>query len=122
MSQTNLSEDAKLSDSIERANLSEFVENLDLKYDTIVGEGGINLSGGQRQRIAIARSFYHSRNFIIFDESTSSLDPITESKIINEISKLSNNNTIIIISHRNETLENCSRIFEIKNNELVVVR
>lgn len=122
LSQTSLFKDEKLSDAIEKANLSEFVESLDLKYDAIVGEGGINLSGGQRQRIAIARSFYHSRNFIIFDESTSSLDPITESKIIKEISKLSNNNTIIIISHRNETLENCNRIFEINNGELEVVR
>lgn len=64
-----------------KAELHEFIESLDDKYNTIVGERGIKLSGGQRQRIALARIFLRDSKIVIFDEATSSLDNNTEFKI-----------------------------------------
>ena len=111
----------KLESALKKSNLYELVEKMDNGVETIIGERGISLSGGQRQRIAIARSFYHDRNIIIFDESTSSLDPRTENNIINEIANLDRSKTIIIISHKIETLQRCDRIYEIQNGQLQLV-
>lgn len=78
----------------------EFIESLPEKYDTIIGEGGIKLSGGQKQRLAIARIILHKPDIIILDEATSSLDAITETKVLSNISELFKNKTLIIISHK----------------------
>ena len=110
-----------MTESIAKAKIDNFINNLDLGIETKVGEDGVNLSGGQRQRIAIARSFYHDKEFIIFDEVTSALDPKTTSQIIKEISHLKEN-TVITISHNHETIKNCSRIFEIKNGNLEIIK
>lgn len=87
-------------------------------YQTIVGENGIQLSGGQRQRIGIARALYRSPELLVFDESTSALDGVTESKIINALFKLKHQPTIIFIAHRLGTLENCDKIFKIKSGRI----
>tara|TARA_B100001093_G_scaffold490466_1_gene529531 strand:+ start:39 stop:1778 length:1740 start_codon:yes stop_codon:yes gene_type:complete len=108
----------KLESALKKSNLYELVEKMDNGVETTIGERGISLSGGQRQRIAIARSFYHDRNIIIFDESTSSLDPRTENNIIDEIANLDRSKTIIIISHKIETLQKCDKIFKIQNGQL----
>ena len=111
----------KLIRSIAKAKIDDLVNNLDLGIETKVGEDGATLSGGQRQRIAIARSFYHDKEFIIFDEVTSALDAKTSSQIIKEISLLKEN-TVITISHNHETIKNCNRIFEIKNGNLGIIK
>ena len=85
---------------------------------TIVGEKGVNLSGGQAQRIAIARALFNNPDIIIFDEATSSLDPKTEEKIINEINDLKAYKTIIFVTHRNKALKNCDIVYNIKNNSV----
>ena len=74
--------------------------------DTIIGEKGSKLSGGQKQRIGIARAVYNNPEILIFDESTNSLDNETENKILDEISFLRNNKTILIVSHNTEILKN----------------
>ena len=83
--------------------------------NTIVTENGKNLSGGQKQRIGIARALYRKCNFLILDEATSALDNKTESKIMSKISKLNNEISILIVAHRESTLKNCDRVYEIKN-------
>ena len=87
-------------EAIKFAQLENFINTLPDKDKTVVGDRGIRLSGGQRQRIGIARSLYFKPNILIFDEPTSSLDVDNESKIMEDLYKLSNNITIIIISHR----------------------
>ena len=92
------------------------IEELPLKIHTIIGEGGLKLSGGQRQRIGIARALYTEPKILILDESTSALDNDTEDSIINEILKLKGKTTVIIVSHRINTIKNCDFIFEISSN------
>ena len=102
-----------------RAELHDFIESLEDKYDTIVGERGIKLSGGQRQRIALARIFLRDSKIVIFDEATSSLDNNTEFKIQKNIHKYFNEQTIICIAHRLSTLKDMDNILVIEKGRIV---
>lgn len=101
------------------ACLDEFIELLPNKYDTIVGEGGVNLSGGQRQRLAIARAFLQKTEIILFDEATSALDNDTQSKIQQAIDNLKKEYTILIIAHRFSTIINCDRIYYLEKGKVL---
>ncbi len=101
----------KVNEALEKSNLSSFVHSLKDGVDTIVGERGVQLSGGQCQRIGIARALYEKSSLLILDEASSSLDGITEKKIMEEIGKLSTFKTIIIIAHRINTVKDCDEIF-----------
>ena len=103
------------------AQIHLFIENNLGGYDQLVGEKGIKLSGGQVQRIGIARALYKESPLLIMDEATSSLDIKTEKKIIKSILNLENKPTIIMISHRYDTLLNCDRIIKIKNGRIIKV-
>ena len=110
---------SKINKAIKLAQLDEFVNCLEKKCNTQVGERGVQLSGGQRQRIGIARALYNDPEIIVFDESTSSLDGNTEKLIMDSIHRLSNNKTIIMIAHRLETIKNCDVIFYIEDGQLI---
>ena len=75
------------------------------------------MSGGQRQRIGITRALYRNSEIIILDEATNALDIETENKIINSISALKNI-TIVLVTHRNESLKICDQIYEIQVDKL----
>ena len=86
-------------------------------YDTMVGDRGGKLSGGQRQRIGIARALYKNVDILLFDEATSSLDTKTEENINSAIGRLSTENhalTIVVIAHRESSLEYCNRIITLE--------
>ena len=102
-----------------RAQISETIESMPDRYKTIVGERGIRLSGGQRQRIGIARALYKNAGIIIFDEATSSLDNKTEYQVMEQISKVYDKITIVIIAHRLSTLNGCDSIIEIEDGKIV---
>ena len=108
-----------LNDSLERASLSELIDQLPDGIDTVLGERGVRLSGGQRQRISLARAFYHKRDILVLDESTSALDHETEKEIVEEIKRLKGDVTLIVIAHRFSTIENCETIYRIKKGEIV---
>tara|TARA_B100000035_G_scaffold312715_1_gene324801 strand:+ start:281 stop:2050 length:1770 start_codon:yes stop_codon:yes gene_type:complete len=111
--QTDIEEASKI------ANLHDFVINeLPLKYDTIVGERGVRLSGGQRQRIGIARALYRKPELLILDEATSALDNVTEQLVMNEIFNLKKKMTVIIIAHRLSTIKKCDTIFELESGKI----
>ncbi|MEA9601103.1 ABC transporter ATP-binding protein [Polynucleobacter sp. MG-28-Ekke-A2] len=101
-----------------QAQISDIIEKLPNKYQTLVGERGVRLSGGQRQRIGIARALYKKANVIIFDEATSALDGGTEEAVMQAIEGLSKDLTIFIIAHRLTTLKKCDRIIELKNSKI----
>lgn len=107
-----------LINSIKYSQLDKLISNLPDELETIVGERGARLSGGQVQRIGIARALNNNAKLLIFDESTSALDIQTEKELINDISKLKNKKTVIMISHRLSILENCDKIYEVKNNTI----
>lgn len=104
-------------ESIRKAQLSSVIDKLPNKYLTKLGESGINLSGGQRQRIAIARALYKNSKIIIFDEATSALDINTEYSIMESIKNLSQDITVIIITHRISTLSGCDEIINLERNK-----
>ena len=107
-----------LDEVLEKSQAKEFINKLENKYNTRIGERGIRLSGGQIQRVGIARALYKNSELLILDEPTSSLDFDTENLVINAIDKLKSKKTIILISHRINTLKNCDKIFEVKNRQI----
>lgn len=104
------------------AHLHEFIVNeLPLGYATRIGENGSNLSGGQRQRLGIARALYRKPNYLILDESTSALDPLTENKVMESLRAFIGQATLIVITHRYETLKNCDGIIFLDKGQLEAV-
>lgn len=106
-------------DACKLACIHDFIMSLPDRYDTVVGEGGVNLSGGQRQRLAIARAFLQKTEIILFDEATSALDNETQREIQKAISNLKKDYTILIIAHRLSTIVNSDRILFIEDGKIV---
>ena len=105
----------KLTSSIKKSKLYDFIKELPEGSETRVGDRGVKLSGGQKQRISLARAFYHERKILILDEATSALDSKTEEEIVDEIKELKGSTTMVIISHRNSTVKHCDRIYVLEN-------
>ena len=107
----------RINEVIELSDLKAFVSSLPNGVHTHIGEQGSKISGGQRQRIGIARALYKNPDILLFDEATSSLDDHTEENINNAISKISESNhslTIVVIAHRESSLEYCDRIITLQ--------
>ena len=105
-------DDDKVLNSLELAGLQDLMSDLEKGIESPVGENGAFVSGGQRQRMGLARLFYFNKNIIVLDEATSALDYKTEASILEKIYSLGKEYTIIMISHRVETLKNCDVILE----------
>lgn len=101
------------------ALLDDYIMTLPYKYDTKIGEGGVNLSGGQKQRLAIARALSKNSKIILFDEATSALDNESQEKIIKVIEEISKNHTIITIAHRLSTIIDSDVIHLMENGQIV---
>jgi len=108
-----------LEESIVLSRLSSFIKDLPEGVNTVLGEGGVRLSGGQKQRISLARAFYHQRDILIMDESTSSLDNETEKEVMKEIERFKGKVTMIIIAHRMSTIQHCDYIYRFDHGEIV---
>jgi len=103
----------KVKNSAKLAQIDEFVESLPNKYDENVGERGVRLSGGQRQRMGIARALYRDANVIILDEPTNALDFETEKLVMDSLTKIKKDITLIMISHGNTSLEYFDKIIDL---------
>ena len=113
MTMDSIVDAAKISNSI------EFIEKLDDKFESEIGEDGVTLSGGQRQRLSIARAIAKDSPILILDEATSSLDSATEKLVQSAINKIQQGRTTIIIAHRLSTIQNADRIIVLKDGEII---
>ena len=111
--------DKKIIDILKKVNLEYFLKKLPNGLNQLIKQDGQNISGGEKQRIGIARALLNNPKIIILDEATSGLDTFTESKVINTINKFKM--TIIIVSHRINTLKFCDKVYSIENNTLKLV-
>jgi ATP-binding cassette subfamily B protein len=100
------------------SSIDRFIDNLEIGYDTIVGERGLKLSGGEKQRVAIARALLKNPKIFIFDEATSALDSKTEKSIEKSLKKLSNKNTTLVIAHRLSTIIDADKIIVLENGTI----
>lgn len=100
----------RLERCVRRAQLASLVDELPLGLDTIVGERGVRLSGGQRQRVAIARALYREPDVLILDEGTSALDGATETAVVDALSEMGSDRTLIAVAHRLSTLRGADEI------------
>ena len=115
---------AKVQHVLEQVQLKEWADALPQGLDTPLGEYGSRLSGGQKQRIGIARALYKEAEVLFFDEATSALDSRTEQEINSALSTLSTRYrelTMIIIAHRESSLEVCDRVFDLETKQYVQV-
>lgn len=109
----------EINEALKKANLYEFVQSLPEKLQTNVGEGGAFLSGGQKQRLALARTIITNPEIYIFDEATSNIDIESEEKIWKSIYELSENKTVIVISHRLANVKNADNIYVLDKGNIV---
>lgn len=108
----------KIREACRKAEIDDYIMSLPNKYDTLIGEGGVNLSGGQKQRLAIARALLRDSKIILFDEATSALDNQNQSKIKQAIENLKDDHTIVIVAHRLSTIEDADVIHVIDKGQI----
>ena len=101
------------------AGIHNFIESIPEQYNTIVGERGLKLSGGEKQRVAIARTVLKNPSIFFFDEATSALDSSTEKEIIQNLEKISEGKTTLIIAHRLSTVSKADNIIVIDQGNIV---
>jgi ATP-binding cassette subfamily B protein len=101
------------------AHLHELIESLPEQYETQVGERGVNLSGGEKQRIAIARAVLKNPRILIFDEATSALDAVSEHAITQELDRLAQGRTTLVIAYRLSTIVGANTIVVMDHGRIV---
>lgn len=110
--------DEEIFAAAKQANALEFVESFPEKFETIVGDRGIQLSGGQKQRIAIARAILRDPSILVLDEATSALDSESERLVQEALERLMKGRTSIVIAHRLSTIKNADKILVLENGKI----
>jgi ATP-binding cassette subfamily B protein len=109
---------------ISSAKISQIYNDIDMfpkRFDTILGERGINLSGGQKQRTSIARAIAIDPKILILDDAFSAVDTYTEEEVLKELKSVMSSRTTLLISHRVSTIKNADRIIVMKNGSIAEV-
>ena len=112
-------EKKEIYNAVKSANADEFIEKLENKYSTIIGNSGNNLSGGQKQRLSIARALLKNPEILILDEATSSLDTVSENLVQEALNKLMVGRTSLVIAHRLSTIQKADKIIVIDNGKII---
>jgi len=112
-------EQDKLEKVCQDAGILDFINSLPSKFDSILSESSENISGGQRQRVAMARAFYKDAPIILFDEATSSLDPITEDEILKSLENATKDKTVIMVAHRVAARAFCNTVITMEGGRIV---
>jgi ABC-type multidrug transport system fused ATPase/permease subunit len=111
-------DDVRVRRAVNLAGLDDVVAGLPDGFDTILGERGVRLSGGQRQRVGLARALYTDPSVLVLDEATSNLDQATERRIVDTLNALARNLTMIVVTHRLVSVENCERVIYLDGGEI----
>lgn len=109
----------KLIESAKKAALLDYIEQLPLGFNTIVGNDGINLSQGQKQRLLIARAIYKNPEYMFLDEATNALDANNEKEIMNNLQEFFKDRTVVIVAHRLSTVKNADQIVVLEKGKIV---
>jgi ATP-binding cassette subfamily B protein len=115
---TNATEEEVI-EAAKNASVHKNIKGFSKGYDTVLGERGITLSGGQKQRVSIARAIIHDPQILLFDDSLSAVDTETEEEILQNLFKISQSKTTIIVSHRISSVKNADRIIILKDGAVV---
>ena len=113
------SSDADIEDAARRAHVSDFIQRLPDKWESMVGERGLKLSGGEKQRVAIARTLLKNPAIMIFDEATSALDSATEKSIQAELREIARDRTTLVIAHRLSTIIDADQILVLDHGRII---
>lgn len=103
----------------EVANIREWIESLPIGYNTKIGADGHGLSTGQKQRILIARAAYKNSPYLFFDEATNSLDANNEKLIMENLNRLFDGKTVVVVAHRLSTVKNADKILVVDNGHII---
>tara|TARA_B110000483_G_scaffold347_1_gene371 strand:- start:3961 stop:5790 length:1830 start_codon:yes stop_codon:yes gene_type:complete len=112
-------DNSRVLESAKMANADEFIQNLDKKYETFIGDTGNKLSGGEKQRLSIARAIYKNPEILVLDEATSSLDTKSEKAVQEALNRLMKNRTSLVIAHRLSTIQNADKIIVLDSGKIV---
>lgn len=110
---------AEIKDAAKKAELLDTIENLDKKYETLIGDNGIKLSGGQKQRLILSRNLVKNPNILIIDNGFTGLNIDTRKKVVENLSNKNSKTTLIIISSMMEDIKNADKIYKLENKTLV---
>lgn len=106
-------------ESLRLANIQDFIESLPLGFNTVIGQSGVGLSQGQKQRILIARAIYKNPDYLLFDEATNALDANNEKAIMENMDKIAEGKTVVVVAHRLSTVKNADKIVVLDKGEIV---
>ena len=112
-------DNSRVLESAKMANADEFIQNLDKKYETFIGDTGNKLSGGEKQRLSIARAIYKNPEILVLDEATSSLDTKSEKAVQEALNRLMKNRTSLVIAHRLSTIQTADKIIVLDSGKIV---
>jgi ATP-binding cassette subfamily C protein len=112
----------RINEVIKLSQLEEYIDKLPEKLATRIGENGILISGGQMQRIGIARALYTKPSLLILDEPTSAMDYENELQFLNMIKTLKNKVTVVIVTHRQTTLNICDQKYKLEDKQLKKIK
>ena len=114
-------DNSRVLESAKMANADEFIQNLDKKYETFIGDTGNKLSGGEKQRLSIARAIYKNPEILVLDEATSSLDTKSEKAVQEALNRLMKNRTSLVIAHRLSTIQNADKIIVLEKGNVIAM-
>jgi ATP-binding cassette subfamily B protein len=111
--------EAEIKAAAKNAVVHKNIKNFTQGYETVLGERGITLSGGQKQRVSIARAIIKEPNILLFDDCLSAVDTATEEQILNNLKKVTQNTTTIIVSHRVSSAKNADHIIVLEDGAII---